>query len=109
MSIILQSKFGMQNTAPISFTTSAVTALNSKVEQHQLVEPKLRVGVKALGANSTTFLLAFDQESVDDQVFIIDGFTVLIAKKDMMFVMGLEIDYGQKGKDVGFVFNEPSG
>ena len=106
MSIILQTKFGMQNTAPISFTPSAKEALASSIRHHQLVAPMVRVGVKALGTYSTTFLLAFDLETIDDQVFIIDGFTVLIAKKDTMFVMGLEIDYGQKGKDAGFIFNK---
>lgn len=98
----------MKITAPISFTSLAKSTLVSRIKQHKLVSPKLRVGVKALGTFSTTFLLAFDQEGPDDKVFIIEDLTILIANKDIMFVMGLEIDYGNKGKDEGFIFNEPT-
>lgn len=108
MSINLQTQIRMTDKAPISFTQVAIETLNSRINQHHLVAPMVRVGVKALGTFSTTFLLAFDQESVEDKIFTIDGFTVLIANKDMMFVIGLEIDFGQKGRDVGFIFNEPA-
>ena len=107
MSFILQRIFVMNESAPISFTKAAKVALKANMQEHDLTETKLRVGVKALGNFSTTYLLAFDQEEPDDTIFNIEGFTVLIAKKDMMFVMGLEVDYGQRGKDVGFIFNDP--
>lgn len=105
MSFILQYKFGMQNSTPISFTNSALKELQLRIAKHQISAPIIRVGVKVVGAISNTYLLAFDQPTDSDKIYTISGLSVIVANKDLMFVLGLEIDFVKKGNEEGFVFN----
>jgi len=66
------------------------------------VDYGLRVGVKGNGCAGVTFLLGFDKSAHEDDRFDISGIEVYIAKKDAMYLMGLEIDYYEGADTKGF-------
>lgn len=68
----------------------------------------LRIGIKQGGCAGSAFLLAFDNQEPNDQVFPDGEFPVVINKAHLMYVAGMEIDWIQDGGDQGFVFLSPA-
>ena len=67
----------------------------------------LRIGVKGAGCAGTSFLLGFDTKKENDSEYQIDDLTIYLAKKDTMYLIGLEIDYYQDTEAEGFTFVNP--
>lgn len=63
----------------------------------------LRVGVKG-GGCGVSFILGFDKEKEQDQSYTIDDIPVYIQKKEMMFLLGKEVDFYEGADARGFVF-----
>lgn len=66
----------------------------------------LRVGVKG-GGCGVSFVLGFDKEKENDQSFVVDGITVYIQKREIMFLLGKEVDFYEGADARGFVFVDP--
>ena len=68
-----------------------------------------RVGVRGGGCSGFQYALAFDKAKEDDNVFEVDGVSVVVDKVSMQFVFGSEVDYveGQFGQS-GFSFKNPN-
>lgn len=66
----------------------------------------LRVGVKG-GGCGVSFVLGFDKQKDGDQSYEIDGIPVFIQKKEMMFLVGKEVDFYEGSDARGFVFVDP--
>lgn len=64
----------------------------------------LRVGVKGGGCGGMAYSLGFDKPKEGDQHFEIDGIRVLLEKKHVMFLMGMEIDFYEGADARGFTF-----
>jgi iron-sulfur cluster assembly protein len=67
----------------------------------------LRVGVKG-GGCGVTFVLGFDKQKENDQAYDIAGIPVYIQKREMMFLLGKEVDFYDGADARGFVFVTPS-
>lgn len=94
----------IEETNPVHFTDKAREELRRKMVGLGLHHPVLRIGVKTVGAHSVDYLLAFDRREENDMVFQESGWTYVIAPKDMMFIMGMTIDYESGEKGSGFIF-----
>lgn len=66
----------------------------------------LRVGVKG-GGCGVTFVLGFDREKENDQKYTIDDIPVYIQKKELMFLVGKQVDFYEGSDARGFVFITP--
>lgn len=93
-----------QDEFPIEFTDAAMEELSRSILQYNIQNPVIRIGVKALGAGSVEYLLAIDRKEDNDHVFFHHHKTWVIAPKDMMFVMGMTIDFLNEPGKRGFVF-----
>lgn len=91
---------------PVHFTDKAREELRRKMEGLGRGNPVLRIGVKTVGAHSVDYLLAFDRKEDTDLVFQELGWTYVVAPKDMMFIMGMTIDYESGEMGSGFIFIE---
>ena len=68
----------------------------------------LRVGVKGGGCSGFSYILGFDEEKENDQVFEIKGIKVLMQKSHAIYLLGMEIDWEEGLNNRGFSFNNPN-
>ena len=66
----------------------------------------LRVGVKGSGCAGVSYVLGFDKKTEQDEEYTIEEIPVIIAKKDFMYLFGLEVDYTNTVEETGFVFKK---
>lgn len=93
-----------EESIPVRFTPAALEEISRRIERFALKNPVLRIGVKKVGAESTEFLLAFDRVEGKDMVYQKDPFILVIGAKDLMFVIGMTIDYAVLANKPGFIF-----
>ena len=102
----------MENSAAspaiLTFTPAALQALESMLTQLEVPEDyALRVGMHGGGCGGMSYLLGFDSAKPEDQHHTIQGWKVLIDRRQGMYVLGMEIDYLDEGDRQGFVFHNP--
>ena len=68
----------------------------------------LRVGMRGGGCSGFQYALAFDKAKDDDNVFEVDGVSVVVDKVSMQFVFGSEVDYVEGLQGAGFQVNNPN-
>jgi iron-sulfur cluster assembly protein len=71
----------------------------------------IRIGVKTTGCSGLAYVLEFLQDnkfSPYDEEFIYQDFIIRISSKDLIYLKGLEIDWGWEGLNGGFKFNNPN-
>jgi iron-sulfur cluster assembly protein len=68
----------------------------------------LRVAVRGGGCSGFQYALAFDKIKDDDNVFEVDGVSVIVDKVSMQFVFGSEVDYIEGLQGAGFQVNNPN-
>ena len=68
----------------------------------------LRVAVRGGGCSGFQYALAFDRAKDDDNVFEVDGVSVIVDKVSMQFVFGSEVDYIEGLQGAGFQVNNPN-
>lgn len=67
----------------------------------------LRVGIKGGGCGGVSFVLGFDKSREGDQQYTIGGLPVLVEKRHIMFLMGMQVDFHESNDARGFVFSNP--
>jgi iron-sulfur cluster assembly accessory protein len=99
----------MTATSPLSFTGKAVTEISRLMSEPGFDSTKLlRVGVKGGGCSGMSYILGFDHQQANDDVFEIDGLKFLLNKSHSMYLMGMEIDWQDGLNARGFSFSNPN-
>ncbi len=94
---------------PITLTEGAVKQLlRIKQEQDVSDEHGLRVGVKGGGCSGFSYILGFDVQKENDQIYEISGLKVLMQKAHAIYLLGIEIDWLEGLNNRGFTFNNPN-
>ena len=70
----------------------------------------LRIGVKTTGCSGMAYVLEFVDAPEEglDEVFEDKGVQVVINKKDLVYLEGLQLDYQKRGLNEGFEFINPN-
>ncbi len=90
---------------PISITTKAVEEIKNIITHKNIPDDyALRVGVKGGGCGGVSYALGFDKAREGDQQFEWEGIEVLIEKRHVMFLMGMQIDFYEGDDSRGFTF-----
>lgn len=94
---------------PVTLTKSAIEAL-SRIRKQENVPDNycLRVGVKGGGCSGFTYVLGFDERREKDEVFEMEGMTMVMEKAHQLYLMGIEIDWLDGLENRGFAFNNPN-
>lgn len=96
----------MANTdAPVRFTESAKANLLPLVQEGKMPEPFIRVGMKG-GTCGGTYVLGFDSKTEFDEEYLIDEIPLLIDRRQLLFVLGTEIDFEARAN--GFYLHKPA-
>ena len=69
----------------------------------------MRIGVRTSGCSGFAYVLEFADKTFPGDLEIDDrGVTLIINKKDLVYLQGMEIDYIKKGLNEGFEFANPN-
>lgn len=95
--------------SPINITESAIKQLRRIQREQELDEQYgLRVGVKGGGCSGFSYLLGFDVQSAQDEVYELHGMKILMEKAHGIYLVGMEIDWHEGLNNRGFTFNNPN-
>ncbi len=93
--------------APIQLSEKAIIEIKNIFDNKNIpTDYFLRIGIKGSGCAGVSYLLGFDQKGENDDEYSINEIPVIIAKKDFMYLFGLEVDYVSSHEETGFVFNK---
>jgi len=96
-------------TSPISLTESAQEEIIKIIADKQIpAEYGLRVGVKGGGCSGLSYVLGFDLQKEQDNVYQIGDIRILMEKSHGMYLAGMEIDFVEGLNNRGFSFNNPN-
>jgi iron-sulfur cluster assembly protein len=83
----------------ITFTKKAKDEITKSLNSPNLPTTYgLRLGVKG-GACSANYVLGLDKASEQDEIHFIDDIKVIIDKRQLMYIIGVKIDYQDHDKD----------
>jgi iron-sulfur cluster assembly protein len=69
----------------------------------------MRIGVRTSGCSGFAYMLEFADQLFEGDLEIPDrGVTLVINKKDLVYLQGMQIDYAKKGLNEGFEFQNPN-
>ena len=92
----------------LALTETAVKQVKHLMEEQNLQNVYLRMGVKGGGCSGLSYSLEFDNEiGPHDKEFDIDGVRVVCDKKSYLYLNGTTLDYVKQGLTGGFTFLNP--
>ncbi len=95
--------------SPISISSSALKQLERLRTENNVPEDYgLRVGVKGGGCSGFSYVLGFDEQKENDQIFSIEGIKILMEKAHGIYLIGMEVDWLEGLNNRGFTFNNPN-
>ena len=93
----------------IKVSENAKSHAQKLMQEQNLSNAFIRVGVKGGGCSGLTYIMDFDTELKDeDKVFEDKGIKIVVDKKSFLYLVGTELNYsgGLNGK--GFEFINPN-
>ncbi len=95
--------------APIKLSQSAVGEVKRLMAAPDFVAGQyLRIGVKGGGCSGLSYVLGFDVQEADDDLFDIDGVPVIMKNAHGIYLFGMEVDFEDGLNARGFVFKNPN-
>jgi len=92
----------------LALTEKATQQVKKLLEDQNLHDVFLRMGVKGGGCSGLSYSLEFDSElGPHDKKFDIDGVAVVCDAKSYLYLNGTTLDYVTEGLQGGFTFNNP--
>ena len=68
----------------------------------------LRIGVKGGGCSGMSYLLGFDKKEDGDQLYDIQGISVIVKDSHSIYLMGMEVNFEDGLNARGFTFKNPN-
>ena len=96
---------------PVSLSSRALKEVKNTLANKNIPPGYgLRIGVKGAGCAGVSYVLGFDTKSDKDMEYSLEDVPVYVAKKDVMYLMGMQVDFYEGNDARGFTFNkaEPS-
>ena len=95
--------------APVRFTDKAVVEINRLISEDGFdTSNKLRVGVKGGGCSGLTYVLGFDKQEPQDEIFESDNISFIMNPSHQLYLLGMEIDWQDGLNSRGFTFSNPN-
>ncbi len=93
----------------ITISESAAERMKDIMAAQDIPGLFVRVGVNAGGCSGFSYAMGFDSEETDQDVYMtIQDMKVVMAKDDMKYLNGVEIDYEESGLSGGFTIFNPN-
>lgn len=96
-------------TLPINLSERAVEEVKNIIVSKNIPnEYSLRIGVKGGGCSGLSYLLGFDKKREFDDEYHIGGLSVVVDKRHLMYIMGMNVDFQEGLNARGFTFQNPN-
>lgn len=97
-------------TIPVQFTESAIAEIKRLLQEKAEGDTKvfLRVGVKGGGCSGMTYVLDFDEQKGNDDVFDVEGIPCVMDRSHGIYLAGMEINWEGGLNARGFTFKNPN-
>lgn len=93
----------------IVISDSAAQRIKEMIAGEETPDMFLRLGVNPGGCSGFSYSMGLDNEESDEDVFLeMQGIKVVIAKDDVRYLNGLEINFEEHGMSGGFTINNPN-
>lgn len=90
---------------PVTFSDRALREIKSTITSKKIPSGYgVRVGVRGGGCAGASYILGFDTRNEKDLAFEIQGLPVYVEKKDVMYLVGMEVDFYEGNDARGFTF-----
>ncbi len=94
---------------PVTLTEGAIEAVRKLMAAPDFDQSQaLRIGVKGGGCSGMTYVLGFDQQQADDNLFEISGIPCIMNKSHEMYLYGMIVDWQDGLNNRGFTFRNPN-
>jgi iron-sulfur cluster assembly protein len=92
---------------PVTITTQAATEIKNLMANKNIPpDYGLRVLVQGGGGcGGAKFKLGFDKQREGDSYYTFAEIPIFYEKRQMMYLLGLEIDFEERATERGFIFN----
>ena len=95
--------------SPVKLSANAVAELKRLMgETNHDASQYLRIGVKGGGCSGLSYVLGFDKQEADDEMYEIEGIPVVMKNAHGIYLFGMEVDYSDGLNARGFVFKNPN-
>lgn len=90
---------------PIELTQTAINEIKDIIRTKNIgSEYGLRIGLKGAGCGAT-YLIGFDHKLPTDDTFEVEDIKILIDRKHLMYIFGLELGFEDGDEGQGFTFS----
>ena len=94
------------NVEPVQITPKALEEVKKIMSTKGIPEEySLRVGIKGGGCGAMGYVIGFDTPEESDVSYTLNEVPVIVEKKHVMYLLGVEVDFQEDGESRGFVFN----
>jgi iron-sulfur cluster assembly protein len=95
--------------SPVKFSANAIKEINRLLAEDSFdTSQKLRIGVKGGGCSGLTYILGFDAQLPEDEIYESEGLTFLMNPSHQLYLFGMEIDWHDGLNSRGFTFANPN-
>ncbi len=90
---------------PVTITEKALKEIKKTIVHKNIpADYGLRIGAQGGGCAGTSFIIGFDRPKEHDMVYTIADLPVYVEKKDLLFLLGTEVDFYEGNDARGFTF-----
>ncbi len=95
------------NLEPVQITSKAIKEVKNIMAQKGIPEGyALRIGIRGGGCGAMGYALGFDKPKESDITYSHHDVPIVIEKKHVMYLIGLEVDFLEDTDERGFCFNK---
>lgn len=95
-------------TCPVYLTAGALREIRQLLQTQDEDRHYLRIGVKGGGCSGFSYIMDFDRPGASDQVFQVEGLSVVMDPAHLIYLQGMEIDFSHGLDNRGFTFRNPN-
>lgn len=93
----------------INMTEKAIGEVRRLMDQQNIPDLVLRLGVEGGGCSGMSYTMNFDtQVADDDEIIDTDGVRIVVDGKSMLYLNDLTVDFVQNMMGSGFRFSNPN-
>lgn len=97
------------NELPFLLSDSALSELESILHSKKIPEGYgVRLGIKGSGCAGVSYVIGFDTASDEDKIYQSGKLNFFVAKKHLLYISGLSIDFIDTNEERGFIFEHQS-
>lgn len=96
----------MDKELPLQITPLALQEIkNIRQNKGIPVDYALRIGIRGAGCGAS-YLIGFDKAKPTDDIYELDGVQILIDRRHLLYLVGVQVDFEDTAEARGFTFSK---